>query len=274
MARIYCLICCKTPSAERCESPEHWSSLADPLFLARKERDRNAICRLCSEQLRNPYIIYDHQSKVHLRVLHTSSRQIRVNRRAIKGLLALDPVPEGVAFPYPGLLVDVITLERIEKEGGFMFTRAYAKGGPKERGVQTVLLGQLTRPGPLSCAHLVNCCYKTKLKSNAKWGVMCVDREFLARYPDIPAQIGDRYPAIRTTRSIASGEEILLKSYGASYWLHAKKEKHTAAIFEIRILSPRLKRKLDDLQQSSSRAAKRGRLVLKKEVSSQQNLSF
>ncbi len=266
MPRIFCLICGKTPSADNCERPEHWSSLAADLFLARKARDRNAVCGPCSGQLRNPYSIYDRKTKVFLRALHTTSRQIRVNRRTIKGLLALDPIPEGVAFPYPGLLLDAITLDRIEKEGGFTFTRAYAKGGPKDRGLQTVLLGHLTRAGPLYCAHYVNCCYKTKLRHNAIWGIMRVDRDFLGRYPGIPARIGDRYPAIRTTKAIASGEEVLLKSYGASYWLHAKKEQRDDNVVEVRSVPPPLKRKLEDLQHSASRSAKRQRLDLEKTI--------
>ncbi len=88
---------------------------------------------------------------------------------------------------------------------------------------------------------------------------MRVDEDFLKRYPELDSRLGDRYPAIRTTKEIMSGEEILLNSYGASYWIHNKKEDN-ARFYDIRCLYPSLKRKLVELDDPRSRKSKKRRL--------------
>jgi len=109
-------------------------------------------------------------------------------------------------------------VKAIREQCAIEFSSAYIKDGAKGRARQMLVLAE-----PFFCAHLANCIYKTKLHSNAHWGNMCVDATFLARYPRIlDVKLGD--PAIRMTKDIALGDEILLLTYGAGYWRRNKQE--------------------------------------------------
>lgn len=247
MARIYCVMCGRVRSPRNRETVEFWSQ--DPniaaLFYPRKERKRNAICQKCACALRKPYLVHNPNSNTFLRLLHTTSRNIYVKGRAINGLIAIDPIPVGIAWPYPGVLIDAVTLERIEEEEGIKITRAYAKGGPIGRGVPSVIFGHLTPAGPLYCAHFANCCKDTGLTSNTKWSTMRVDDEFLERFPQLNAKVGEHYPALRTTKQVMPGDEILVNSYGSGYWSNQKKEQNER-VYRLPFLYPSLKRKLEE----------------------------
>lgn len=254
MPLVFCTVCDGERPSAKSEPLQNWiHKLPAALTVSRDAFKTAAVCKKCCEYLRNPYLIYDSSSKSDLEVLHITSRAIRIGRKRVKGLLALKDLPANLAFPYCGLLVDEFALNTIELESNIRISREYAKAGPKDRGVSTALLGQLTPAGPYNCAHFVNCIYKTKLKPNARWGTIKVDREFLERYPDLSARLGDMFPAFRLTSNVAPGEEILLQTYGAGYWLSSNADKDKNSI-KVRSLPPNLKRKLEQANESSSRA--------------------
>ena len=223
---FYCR-CCGRERNGRQESIAYWQpKLPDAFLFPKQMKKSNAVCEYCCKKLRDPYLIHDRKSSEDLRVVHLSSRSIFAPSESVQGLIALDFIPNNIAFPYCGFLVDEFTLAAVEMECGIFMDRSYAKGGPKGRGVSTILFGQLAASFPYSCAHFVNCVYKTKIKSNAAWGTLLVDADFLERYPDLDARLGEKFPAVRTTRDIDPGSEILLNSYGSSYWIHHNKSKN------------------------------------------------
>lgn len=263
--KIYCVICGKDRPNRKHETIEHWKTKLDPALLLPPIKfapSRSAVCQLCADRLRNPYLIYDPKLKSDLRAIRTTSRKIRITKgkRAmrINGLLALDPIEKGLAFPYPGLLVDEAQLSHVEKELNVRFTREYAKGGPN-RGIGTILFGHLAPRDPYHCGHFVNCVHKTDLKPNAKWGEMYVDADFLKRYPHLEAREGERFPAIRIIEPIAPGDEILLKTYGASYWIHHEKEANADNVIKMRTLAPPIKRLFEETNDKATKQKRQKR---------------
>jgi hypothetical protein len=110
---------------------------------------------------------------------------------------------------------------------------------------------------PRNCAHLVNCVYKSQLRPNAAWGYMTVDDKFCELFPDLEAKIDERYPAIRIARDIKPGEEILLNSYGASYWIHRQKEKASKNSIRSKVLPPQLLELLESYNDRHGRSKRR-----------------
>ncbi len=141
--------------------------------------------------------------------------------------------------------------------------------GVKERGQRTVLLGQLAARDPLHCAHLVNCIHglprTTAYRANCAWGWAKVDAAFGARYPALVQQtgvkLGERYPGVRVKRPIAPGEELLLESYGSSYWAQYRREQAAPrgayVPQQLRTLTPAMKRALADVRNKQGRAKRR-----------------
>lgn len=162
-----------------------------------------------------------------------------------------------------GWSVDSVTLKKIEEEFDIQISREYAKGGPKGRGVSTVIFGQFIRSAGYATAHLINDCHKPdenqpKPKPNAGWGTIKVDQDFLDRYTTCDARIGENYPAVRISKDIQPGEEIFLTSYGAGYWIH-QKNGNVKKVYKSRSLVPAIKRRGEDIESSDRRGKKRAR---------------
>jgi hypothetical protein len=157
----------------------------------------------------------------------------KANQQRVMGLHAIDAIPDGTVLLYPGPLIDEHVLDNFYKRRGYGLTHAYAKGGPKGRGVRTVIFGHLTPPGnPYNAAHYINA-LKARDGSKARgarfnctWGTVKVTPALKARHPDLAAQMrmGENYPAVRVTKFILPGEELILQSYGFGYWCRARKE--------------------------------------------------
>jgi hypothetical protein len=230
------------------------------IFAPHWPKKKNAVCETCEKKVRRPHLIYDVTQDHTYRVLHITSRLLKPCGKRIKGLLPLDAIPAGVAIPYPGHLVDEHALALVEKETGIKLTRAYAKGGPS--GSKTVLFGHLAKKSAYHCAHYINCTYKTKLTANAQWGRVKVTDKFKAVYSELDTSGGDNYPCVRTTKPIQVGEEILVNSYGSSYWSRNAKEKDDPTVSKIPALLPHFKRKLDQVDDAEQRKdRKRQRVV-------------
>ena len=246
---IFCVVCSRIRPRLNSRTKEAWQEHAF-LFEADRPGYDCRVCLACSRSLKSAKLIHDSREGENLRAAYLPG-SIVVHDRRIKGLVALDPLPQGLALPYPGKLIPVDALKELENDLGIKISREFAAEGPKADGASTVILGQFVESRPLLCAQFINCKFKTKLQSNAKWGKMIVDKEFLKLYPELTAKIGDAYPCLRTTRAIAPGEEIILDSYGAQYWQNKEREK-TQGVYGFKGLSPQMKRKLEELEEATS----------------------
>jgi hypothetical protein len=255
--RRWCAVCAaRVPDRVRHYSLDYWQQPEHRLPAAlwqeaattagTKNSFVNVVCERCGLALRHPYLAFLGDGS-QARLVHINSRTIRGHlHHRVRGLIALDEIPAKTALPYPGVLVSEDVVDRWVRDLGLIMARDYAKGGVKERGVKTIIFGQFTPANaPLLCAHLVNCRMGTRTLANAAWGAMPVTDEFCARYPYIGEQArrGEKWPAVRLSRALLPGQELLLGTYGSGYWQRNRIEgqwlhtKRAGTLYRMRFLS-------------------------------------
>jgi hypothetical protein len=257
--KFYCVICCNVKESASYGTLEQHQQLRSIFVSNTTCLLPNLICSNCKRSIAHPFEIVLRDGSI-ARVLHTTSRILTAlshSRKKPRGLLSLDPIPKGSYLPYPGKLIDEIQYETFKKKYGVEFSHEWARGGPKNRGARTILLGQYGTGSPRACAHFVNCTKGTDMKSNCAWGVMKMDKHFLETYPTFEASIApnEYYPGICTRRDILPGEELLISSYGGNFWNRmAREEAGIKRVIRPCILNPH---QLETIEQT--RGIKRAR---------------
>jgi len=151
------------------------------------------------------------------RPLDTASRMV--------GMHAGEELPEGLPFPYDGLLLDETDTADL-KSHSFELSKLYAHAGPQKGGVKYMIYGQFAKHSTI--ASYINCGLNVAHKLvNCAWGRVRVTAEMIENYTSMQRagmKINDEWPCIRTTRTIALGEELIVAGYGSSFWGRVDKE--------------------------------------------------
>jgi hypothetical protein len=162
----------------------------------------------------------------------------------VTGMFAAMGLPEGLAFPYLGLVFDRDDLIKFEASHKLQFSRTYAKGAPGRR----VIFGQFAKHSTI--AAFINCTTRSKAHANCHWGKMKLTQPLLDANPALSTnhglKTGDAWPCIRTSRIIGINEELLLPGYGPVYWGQFKREKNYVPsdggikLYKLHYLKPRI----------------------------------
>jgi hypothetical protein len=229
---FYCVVCMKTKTSRKYSSLDRFREF-EPVFVPNKAcHYPNLICGGCSKKLENPYEIVLKDGTIR-RAIHVTSRHLRevlTGHEKQEALLAVDLIPFDTYLPYPGKIVPVVDYENFKLEYGTELSHEYAKGGPKDLGIPTIIFGQYATASSRSCAQFVNSAGGLlKVAANCKWGYMTVDDRFIATYPDLDRLAyvpGSMYPGMRVTapNGIQPGEEFFVKGYGSGFWMRKKRE--------------------------------------------------
>ncbi len=266
--QIWCRCCGRVRSkGPRTASVAYWASkLAEGVLLppeASTSKLPHAVCEVCTRALREPYVCFTPTGEL-ARLLRTPKSRHLWNHKRITtgGLLALDPLPSGALLPYSGVLMDESQEKYLAEHQGVRYSHGWARGGVKERGARTLVLGQLAVKDPKHCGHFVNAAQGLpKTLVNCDWAWIPVDASFRERYPALVAQTGvlsgERYPAVHVARNVKPGEELMLRSYGQPYWDRMAREAAAPAgewvHAGLRFLAPGVKRVLEALDDPKER---------------------
>ncbi len=145
--------------------------------------------------------------------------------KRINSLFAVDAIQKDAVIVYRGFHANYDELIAFEKEFGKVLDTTWAVNAPLDsQGRKGMIFGQIgTTDDPFACAHLLNAKLGANdVTANARFGVLDVAK---ARdiYPQIPSCIPDtaRWPVVRISDAIPSRGELVLRTYGATYW-HGK----------------------------------------------------
>jgi len=266
---IYCVLCCRSRQCVKYAAVERFAHYAaafvpNPACL-RVQR----LCPGCTRQLTEPYeIVVDDATVIPL--VHVTSRVLTPEHTGISqkiaGLLALAPVPAGALLPYPGQRVADVDYARFKAVFDAELSHEWARGGLKDSGVPNLLLGQFAKAAPRHCAHFVNSVDHTDISWNCTWEHVRIDETFLARYPALPISreaLGQLYPCIRVATPIPAGGELLLRTYGPTFWSRMDRERAgVVRTMRPRALNARMQRVLagdDQVRQQRRGGYKRAR---------------
>lgn len=230
--KFYCPVCLEIKTSRKYSALASYAEFEAVLVRNATCHQPNLVCGPCGVKLRHPYeiVLQDGTTR---RVVHITSRLLNHatgTHKKAGALVALDPVPKDAYLPYPGLIVPVVDYEKFKAEYGTELSHEYAKGGPKDLGIPTVIFGQYAKASPRSCAHFINCAGgRITAAPNCAWGHKKVDERFVATYPDLDKRahvLGALYPGIRVTapNGIQPGEELCVSSYGSSFWRRMQRE--------------------------------------------------
>jgi hypothetical protein len=229
---FHCVVCLITKTSRKYSSLDRYREFQAVFVLNPEAHRPNLICGPCGRQLEQPYEIVLQDGTIR-RAIHTTSRHLNdvaTDHKKKGALLALDVIPHDTFIPYPGKIVPVVDYDNFKKERGIELSHEYAKGGPKDLGVPTVIFGQYATKSRRSCAHFINSAGGLlPVAANCKWGYVKVDARFIAAYPDLDERAyvpGVKYPGIRVTvpHGIQPGEEFLVNGYGSAFWQRMKRE--------------------------------------------------
>ncbi len=100
--------------------------------------------------------------------------------------------------------------------------------------------------------------------------------DLLERYESMQRagmKVGDSWPCIRTTRSIAINEELIVRGYGSGFWLRFDREAHwdrcsqPLQLYRLSFLQPRLVAWLQERQRMAAGGERRRRKRVLEEAS-------
>jgi hypothetical protein len=248
---FYCPCCRRERETKRPGNVTNWMARLPEDFLeANPATDLPlGLCDYCCKKIRKPHlIIINRETGATARVIHvTSTALTKALREVAEGLRALDLIPTGSHFPYPGLHITEYQYAAMLEVVSADITRSYGAGGVKGRGMKMILFGQFANKKPFNCAHFINTVKGLDVKPNCTWSTIKVDAQFREAYPDLAEDLadGEQYPSIKTTRDILPGEELFLKSYGSGYWGRFYKEQRSY-IDHRRFLTPAIKKVLEE----------------------------
>ena len=229
---FYCPVCLETKTSRKYSPLETYQEFEAVFVLKPACHHPNLVCGPCGKKLENPCEIVLADGTIR-RAIHITSRHLNevvAGHKKQGALVAIDVIDKDAYIPYPGMMIPVVDYDNFKKERGVELSHEYAKGGPKELGVPTILFGQYARASPRNCGHFINSAGGLlKVAPNCKWGYMTVDARFIAAYPDLDQQayvLGSQYPGMRVTapNGIQPGEEFLVKGYGTGFWQRMKRE--------------------------------------------------
>jgi hypothetical protein len=150
--------------------------------------------------------------------------------KCVNSLFAVDPVQKGAVIVYRGFYANHDELLAFEQTFHKVLDTTWAIDAPLDsQGRKGVIFGQHggTTNDPLACAHLLNAKYKSKgVTPNAHLGVLSVATARLS-YPQLPVQFPDtaRWPAVRIDTDIPVRGELIVRTYGPTYWRGGSKKK-------------------------------------------------
>lgn len=222
--------------SDKGETWDFWDALYPGVFTKQAPSGYDTkICTTCANGLRNPYLIYIGPNVDPVPMYRRPSKYFRDSKKMrITGLHVLRDIPAQTSYMvYPGPLFDEYELRNFNAEMGYEMTKLYGKGGPKQRGMDTVIMAQLTPAGnPFNAGHFANTMKskdgsaKRGARYNCIFGYVKVTGEVMARHPEFANQmrLGENYPVVRVMKNIKAGQELILKSYGAAFWGRFNKE--------------------------------------------------
>jgi len=140
-----------------------------------------------------------------------------------RGLFAGQRIPAHTLIVYGGRGLSQHTLEALRRRYNLELSYAYLKGGDKDDHDRIMVFGQFVPFYNDEALNIVgqraNEAVGLGCRGNANFAMMPIDENFKQRYPWLMSKggaAGQRsWPAIRTTRDIEAGEEILLITYGS-----------------------------------------------------------